>query len=400
MTAAATARRTAGRDGSVVSERDLFERILTALHAGVLDDSLWPPASGLMDELCETKGNTLVLTEGSAPEPIDIVFAQFCFRGERDEDLERTYFETYFHRDERVPRLSRLPRGELTPVRSLFSEDERKTSAVYNEFLPGADSLDGFIVSLDGPDGLGVLWAVSDAVDDHGWTSTRLDNLRALLPHIRQFTVVRQALADARALGASYADLLDDASLGVVRLNHRGVIEAANDRAVALLRRGDGLRDADGALRAVLPNEDAALQSLLARALPLLGGPGSAGSMRVSRKGGNAPLVVHVNPSHGDGSATGRGRSGALVLVVDPAWGTDLDADRIGELLGLTPAESVVATLYGRGGTIDEIAAATGRSRTTVKWHIRHIYAKQGISRQVELAQLVMPLAEVARLRR
>ena len=42
------------------------------------------------------------------------------------------------------------------------------------------------------------------------------------------------------------------------------------------------------------------------------------------------------------------------------------------------------------------MATLTGRSRTTVKWHIRHIYAKHGLSRQTDWAQLVASLTDVA----
>ena len=68
--------------------------------------------------------------------------------------------------------------------------------------------------------------------------------------------------------------------------------------------------------------------------------------------------------------------------------------------LGLTPAESRIAVLLAQGRSIDEVAAATGRRRTTVKWHIRHIYAKHGLSRQAELMRLVDSLADVPEVRR
>jgi len=39
----------------------------------------------------------------------------------------------------------------------------------------------------------------------------------------------------------------------------------------------------------------------------------------------------------------------------------------------------------------------TGRSRSTVNWwHIRHVYAKHGLSRQAELIRLVSALTDDA----
>ena len=49
-----------------------------------------------------------------------------------------------------------------------------------------------------------------------------------------------------------------------------------------------------------------------------------------------------------------------------------------------------MAVALARGKTIRDIMVATGRSESTIRWHIKHIYAKHGLSRQAELVQLVM----------
>ena len=210
----------------------------------------------------------------------------------------------------------------------------------------------------------------------------------------------RQALVDARALGSSMAELLDNVRMGVVQLDRRGRVVAANDSARALLREGDGLFDRGGILRAALPGEDAALQRLVAQALPFPGGAGAGGSMLVSRAATLSRLVLHVSPVRDVGGEPGQARIGALVLALDPARRWDIDPELVAELLGLTRAESQIAVLLAQGKSIDEVAVETGRSRTTVKWHIRHIYAKNDLSRQAELMRLLGSLADgVSRVR-
>ena len=88
------------------------------------------------------------------------------------------------------------------------------------------------------------------------------------------------------------------------------------------------------------------------------------------------------------------------MLLSDPAARPGLDPQRVAGALGLTPAESRIAVLLAQARSIDDIAAETGRSRTTVKWHMRHIYDKHGLTRQVELAQLVLSLADLPGMRR
>ena len=382
-----------------MNRQDSLERILESLHAAVFADARWPATAGLIDEFIGTKANSLVFGDGASQDDVHIFFAQICFRGLRNRELEREYFGVYHSFDERLPRIRNLPDSRLAPVPSLLSEDERKTSVVYNELLPRTHGRDGFVVRLDGPHGSRIVWSIGDPVDGEGWSSERVETIKRLLPHLRQFVRVRQALVGASAIGASLVELLDNVRAGVIQLDRRAQLIAANDRARALLRSADGLWDENGHLRASLPKEDAALQALLVRAMPLLGGPAEGGSMVLSRSETLSRLVLHVSPVHDGGAEPGQGRVGALVLAVDPADRTGIDPERVREPLGLTRAESHIAVLLAQGKTIDEIAVETGRSRTTVKWHIRQIYAKHGLSRQMELAQLVTSLAEVPGVR-
>ncbi len=383
-----------------MSQQDLFEGILRSLHAAVLDDGRWPATSALIDEACGSKGNSLVFGDGAAQDDIDIFFARICYRGQRHTELERQYFEVYHAVDERLPRLRQLPDSLVVSTSSLYTNEERKTSVVYNEVLPGNDSRDGFNVRLDGPDGSRIVWALADPVDRDGWSSARIETIQRLLPHLRQFVRVRQALVEARALGSSVVELLDNVRTGVIQLDRRARVVAANDRARELLRKGDGLSDQNGFLCASMPADDAELQRLLAQALPSLGGQGVSGSMMVRRPHSLPRLVVHVSPVNEGGLDLRQSRVGALLLVVDPTRRTDIDPDRVGDLLGLTPAESHVALALAQGKTIRDIAVATGRSQTTIRWHIRHIFAKHGLSRQVQLVQLVMSLADLPKIRR
>ena len=66
------------------------------------------------------------------------------------------------------------------------------------------------------------------------------------------------------------------------------------------------------------------------------------------------------------------------------------------ETLGLTLAESRVATALAEGSNVRDIAAATRRKESTVRWFVKQIYEKQGISRQADLVRLGMSLADLS----
>ena len=90
----------------------------------------------------------------------------------------------------------------------------------------------------------------------------------ALLPHIRQFVSVRQALVRAEARHTTVTALLDNHRIGVVHLDRRGRIMEANGRARDILRRGDGVSDRGGALRARVSADRFRLEQLVGDALP------------------------------------------------------------------------------------------------------------------------------------
>ncbi|MCY4066466.1 MAG: LuxR C-terminal-related transcriptional regulator, partial [Rhodospirillaceae bacterium] len=354
--------------------------------------------SALIDEACRTRGNMLSLASGQSQDQAEIYLARLYFRGERNQALEREYLDVYYPRDERIPRLIRLPDSDVVHVASLFTEEEMKTSATYNELLPTNQFQNGVHVRMDGPDGTRITFSTADPVDGEGWSFDQIETIRALLPHFRQYVTVRQVLCDARALAASAVGLLGNDRLGVIQLDRRGRVMAANDRAGELLNGRNGLGDEDGSLRASLLAEDVKLQKLLGGALPYPAGAGASGSMLVSREEPLPRIVVHVLPAREDEAGPRGTRLGALVLVDDPAR-TGIDPERVGAALGLTPAESHIAVLLAQGRSVGDIATGTGRSRTTVKWHVRNIYGKHGISRQAELAQLLRSVADVAEVR-
>ena len=270
----------------------------------------------------------------------------------------------------------------------------------YNELLARAHAQNSIHVRLDGPNGSRIVWGINDPVDGDGWSSAQLDSIRRLLPHIRQTVHVQQALAGAGAVGASFAQLLDTTGLGIVQLDGRGRIVAANDRARDLLRSGDGLFDEDGFLCARRPEDNAELQGLLTRALPQFGGQGAGGSTMVRRSSALPPLVLHVNPVGRQETDLRVWPVAAFVLVVDPASQTRIDPAVAAATLGLTGMESRVAVLLAEGMNVREVAAATGRKESTIRSHVKHMFAKHGLSRQAELVRLVLSLAGAPESRR
>lgn len=187
--------------------------------------------------------------------------------------------------------------------------------------------------------------------------------------------------------------MLQQIGVGLVQLDGRGRIVATTDTASQFLRGGDCLFDRDRLLHARSVPENAVLQQLLARALPSRGERGVGGSMTVKGAGAVPGLMVHISPVGCYKTGFGAYRIAALVLLAESASPIRVNPALLETALGLTPAESRVAAQLAEGKTVRDMASTTARSENTIRWHLRQIYGKHGISREVELVLLVLSVA-------
>lgn len=355
-----------------------------------MDDALWPLASAHLDDACGMRGNHLAVVRGDRLDNAEFLFGKLYKRGEPDEELERRYVEDYFAIDERFPRFFAMGDGQLTHVNDMFTDRERAASATYNEYLVPTGAGNSLNARMAGPGGLHILMSLVRTGNAGDWTAERLGMVHRLLPHIRHFVRVRQALAEAGA-GAvrTAASALAARRIGIVLLDRRGRIVEANDRAQALFRAGD-LTNAGGYLAARHATDADRLAGLLAAALGRAPADAEGGTMPV-RRPGLPPLVLHLAPlaagRDADFAAVG---CAAMVLIVDPLDRPRVDPASLAEALDLTPTEARVAAALASGGTVQSIAAASHRSEAVVRWHLKQMTARLGVFGQTDLVRLVL----------
>lgn len=373
--------------------RDQFEQVLLLIHQAALDDSLWPRAARLINEVTQAKGHMLCFGRGSERRSVEEVsFARMFFGSDRFRDLEEEYARVYWRRDEAFPRLKQLPKATIRSFPDLYTDRERTTSLAFNQIHRQLHMRKGLAVCLEGLGDSHVVWCLCGPDTSGDWGSAQIEIASALLPHIHQFARVRQTLADAKARESSLADLLDNGRCGVIQLDREGRIVEANDKASTLLRQGEGVSDPDGFLRARHPTDNDELQKLLARVLTPLSVPPHPGSMTVRRSAARTRLALHIHPVASSERHSPAGRVAAVVLVVDPERRVQVDPEMVEAALGLTPTESRLAVMVATGYNLRTIAALTRRTEGTVRWHLKQIYRKQGVSRQSDLVRRVLTL--------
>ena len=101
-----------------------------------------------------------------------------------------------------------------------------------------------------------------------------------------------------------------------------------------------------------------------------------------------------ILPSNEVSEKPGTVHVAALVLIVEPGRQHRLDPGLVGRTLGLTPGESQVAVGLAAGKSVRDMALTTGLTEGAIYWHLKQIYQKLPISRQVDLVRLVLSIAE------
>ena len=115
-----------------MNQQDAFRRVVRALNEAMLDDARWPQASAHIDQALGAKGSVMTFGDESPKGNIEIFFARSYYRGEDRAEWLREYFRDYYADDEHMPRVRQLPDSRIARVADLFSEQELRTSRMYN----------------------------------------------------------------------------------------------------------------------------------------------------------------------------------------------------------------------------------------------------------------------------
>ena len=165
---------------------------------------------------------------------------------------------------------------------------------------------------------------------------------------------------------------LSDLGLGLITLDAHGRVAEVGPAALRVM--ADDLRIELGRPRARGPGVDRALQRLIAAA---------DGRLLILSRDGGCLLMI---------DATALPAGGVLLLLRRPGAETCRSQVALAEAFGLTAAETRVAlaAATGKGGPV--IAGDLDVSLSTVRTHLKAVFAKTGTRSQAHLAAIFAPI--------
>lgn len=210
-------------------------------------------------------------------------------------------------------------------------------------------------------------------------------------------TVLQENLVSAfrEALGSTVAHWMEQSGVGVICVDRSSQVVATNVHADAILQQQDDLKINGGFLRLRSEPDNERLARLLTAALRTLPVEAVSGSLMLNRTGWDR-FAVHVCPvryDNGSANAQPADAVAVMILIVDPAKRPHVNSERVCATLGLTPTEGRVAAALAQGHTVKDIAAATSRAESTVRWTVKRVHMKLGTTRQADIVRLVLVAA-------
>ena len=207
---------------------------------------------------------------------------------------------------------------------------------------------------------------------------------------------VASRMGNAEMERALYSDVLGRLQVGVLILDENGKALRVSSQAEARVSKWQGLRLAEGRLRATKTAEDKKLQALIRETLDASRlNHFETRALSLSKPSSNRKIGVIIRSIHSEAGPGDTGRPAVAIYIRDSEMAPDVETELMRQIFDLTPAEAAVARRLAGGLSLEETANALNISRNTARAHLRSIFSKSGIKRQTELVRLVLNSAVV-----
>lgn len=357
--------------------------LVSSAYESAVDTSQWATfLEGLADVLhCAT---TQIASHdfGTAAGGISAAFRMNPhFVRQYDEYFNRV--NIFFKRPSDAARLGRAFTGQM-----LCSDSELERSEYYNDFFRKFDVFHALGGTLRQSDtGIAVVSCLRSKQSGQ-FTDEEMQALQCLVPHLQRVLHIDRLLRETDHAASSLESVLHRMSVGCVLLERSGHCVFMNDAARRLATANDGFAIVDGGVCASTKFLTQALCTLVERAFRLLehrnidGG----GALRLSRPSGRRPLEVLVTPFRAQ-SVGCWSQPIVAIFVRDPERTQESGTEILQRHYSLTPTEAEIARALIAGCSLGEIAESRHCLTSTVRWHIKRVFAKTGLKSQSELVR-------------
>lgn len=369
-------------DGHIVGGDALNNHELSRLIEGIydcaVDPALWPSTLSQIASALASPAATLNVLDLLTSRERTLVYSGISDR------YQALYREQYHRCNIFAHGMMLQPLGEPATSDELVDEADLLASRIYREWAAPQDFRHVMLTTLIRT---GARLAFIGVTRTHGqprYTSRDKELMVLLAPHVRRAVTIADLIDHKSFEHEVLAEVLDALSTAVLLVEGAGRLVHANAAGEALLSRGDVL-----ALRLDLVEPWDA--SALREAWPLSSGRARASGTRtltLTRRGGGQVSVSLLPLDAGRRRVLAKGEA-RTALFIQNAEVAPNAVEALGTTYKLTGAELRVLLGLTEGRTAADIATHYGIALTTVRTHLRSLFAKTGLSRQKDLIGLL-----------
>lgn len=209
-------------------------------------------------------------------------------------------------------------------------------------------------------------------------------DMALLAPHVRRAVTIADLIDHKILEHDDLAAALDALKTAVLILGEAGRLAYANAAGRALLDAGILLVVRDGIVEPWDRAEAAALRKIVEG--------GGTGTVRLVRRDGGHALASALPLGSGRRRSGGGGR---VAMFIQDDVAAPNGAEAIGRLYRLTGGELRVLLGLASGETLQSIAQRYGIASSTVRSHLKSVFAKTGTNRQKDLVKLLLSMPPV-----
>lgn len=298
------------------------------------------------------------------------------------------YRERFFALDPFV----NLPPGRVIALEDILSDEALMASDYYQHYLKPVDLFRILGVDTIEPGGMLARLRFSRRRSEAPFNDQDRQLLQLITPHLQRSTQFYAKLSRTTSERDIYAGAVDQLSVATIILDEQGRLLNHNEVANTLLKDGDGLCLRKQQLHIKDRKIDRELQLAVATIIEAQQGGKTAvvRALRVPRSGGRADLGLVIRPVAASQWSEGQSSPCAALFISDPDLRESASQQVLGDLFGLTPAESNLAIMLSRGMSLAEVSTAQTISQHTARAQLKSVFAKTNVSRQAELVRLIL----------
>lgn len=372
-----------------MTDEEQLSELIGEIYDAALDPSLWTDAVGNAGRFVGGQAASIFSKSPVAREGI------LYYVSGVEPHYRQLYFDKYIKVDPITTGHYFADIGQPIAVADLMPYSEFQETTLYKEWVQPQGMVDFVTAVLDKSVSSAAMFGVFRYERDGRVNDETRRRMRLIVPHIRRAVLVGSLIDVGSKEVATFADTLDSLNTAICLVDPLGRIVHANAACHGVFGAGDLLSATDGRIVA----RDAEIDQTLRKLFTAAGG----GDAAIGTQGIALPLtgkngahyVFHVLPlTSGARRVAGIAYAAtAAVFIRKAALETPAPPEIIAKTYNLTPTELRVLLAIVEIGGVPEVSVALGVGETTIKTHLRNLFAKTGADRQADLVKIVAAFA-------